>query len=134
MGRLLVVDDDYILLESMAAILASSGHDIIQAKDGLEAVRLYKFIAHGVIKSPAYRTGEERFVAPSSVPCVQGGRNPGGEQVALPLLGEHVTTAPGHLQTCPPPKKISHSPGNARGIGTPRTSAPDAWEPPGDAE
>jgi len=42
MGRLLVVDDDHILLESMAAILASLGYDIIKARDGLEAVRLYK--------------------------------------------------------------------------------------------
>jgi len=39
---LLVVDDDEILRESVAAILSTLGHEIIHARDGLEALLIYK--------------------------------------------------------------------------------------------
>jgi len=42
MGKLVIVDDDELVRVSSAAILASLGHDILQAKDGLEALLLYK--------------------------------------------------------------------------------------------
>lgn len=41
MCLLLVVDDDDLVRESVAAILASFGHDIIRASDGLEALTVY---------------------------------------------------------------------------------------------
>ena len=41
MCLLLVVDDDELVRESVSAILASLGHDILQAGDGLEALVLY---------------------------------------------------------------------------------------------
>jgi CheY-like chemotaxis protein len=37
----LVVDDDDLVRESLAALLRLLGHDIIQAKDGLEATTIY---------------------------------------------------------------------------------------------
>ncbi|MGA2082825.1 MAG: response regulator [Holophaga sp.] len=42
MGQLLIVDDDELVRESIQGMLASLGYKIIQAKDGLEAVSLYK--------------------------------------------------------------------------------------------
>jgi len=41
MGLLLIVDDDDLVRESVAAILANLGHDTLQAKDGLEAVQVF---------------------------------------------------------------------------------------------
>ena len=41
MCLLLVVDDDDLVRESLAALLSLLGHDIIQARDGLEAAIIY---------------------------------------------------------------------------------------------
>jgi CheY-like chemotaxis protein len=41
MCQLLVVDDDEMVRESASALLAMLGHQIIQAKNGLEAVIIY---------------------------------------------------------------------------------------------
>lgn len=42
MCLLLVVDDDDALREAMAAILAALGHDVLHARDGLEALHIHK--------------------------------------------------------------------------------------------
>jgi len=42
MCKLLVVDDDELVRCSISAILSNMGHDVIQAKNGLEATILYK--------------------------------------------------------------------------------------------
>ena len=39
---MLVVDDDDLLRSAMAAMLARLGHEIIQARDGLEALTIYQ--------------------------------------------------------------------------------------------
>jgi CheY-like chemotaxis protein len=41
MCLLLIVDDDDFVRDSVAAILASLGHEIIHARDGLEALKIY---------------------------------------------------------------------------------------------
>jgi CheY-like chemotaxis protein len=41
MCLLLVADDDELVRETVAALLANLGHDIIQARDGLEAFLIY---------------------------------------------------------------------------------------------
>jgi len=41
MSLLLIVDDDDLVRESLAAILGNLGHDTLQAKDGLEALQLF---------------------------------------------------------------------------------------------
>ena len=38
---MLVVDDDDLVREAVAAILASLGHEVIHARDGLEALTVY---------------------------------------------------------------------------------------------
>jgi len=40
--NVLVVDDDVLVRNSIAAMLTSLKHDVIQAKDGLEALSVYK--------------------------------------------------------------------------------------------
>ena len=42
MGQLLIADDDDLVRESIQEMLSSLGHKTIQAKDGLEAVSIYK--------------------------------------------------------------------------------------------
>lgn len=42
MGTLLVVDDDEMMRECLTAILAASGHEIVSARDGVEALLIYK--------------------------------------------------------------------------------------------
>lgn len=42
MSSLLVVDDDETVRESVAAVLSAFGYGVIQAKDGLEAILLYR--------------------------------------------------------------------------------------------
>jgi len=42
MCLLLVVDDEDLIRESVAEILSVLGHDIIHARDGLEALRIFK--------------------------------------------------------------------------------------------
>jgi two-component system, cell cycle sensor histidine kinase and response regulator CckA len=41
-GSVLVVDDDVLVRNSIAAMLTSLKHTVIQAKDGLEALSVYK--------------------------------------------------------------------------------------------
>jgi CheY-like chemotaxis protein len=40
--KVLVVDDDVLVRNSTAAMLTSLKHDVVQAKDGLEAFSVYK--------------------------------------------------------------------------------------------
>jgi len=42
MGKLLVVDDEEMLRVCVTAILAASGHSVIEAKDGLEAYEIFQ--------------------------------------------------------------------------------------------
>jgi len=42
MSLLLIVDDDDLVRESLAAILGNLGHDTIEATDGLEALEVFK--------------------------------------------------------------------------------------------
>jgi len=42
MCLMLVVDDEELVRESVSAILSSLGHEILQANDGLEALRIYR--------------------------------------------------------------------------------------------
>ena len=42
MGKLLVVDDDEMVRVFVTAILATLGYDIVEAKDGLEALLVYQ--------------------------------------------------------------------------------------------
>lgn len=48
MGKLLVVDDDELLRSCLASILAFAGHDVVEAKDGLQALIVYQAL-HGSI-------------------------------------------------------------------------------------
>ena len=48
MCLMLVVDDDELVRVSVAAILATMGHDIIFARDGLDAVAIYKIKHHEI--------------------------------------------------------------------------------------
>lgn len=48
MCLMLVVDDDDLLRESVAAILASLGHEIIFARDGLDALTVYNEKYHEI--------------------------------------------------------------------------------------
>jgi two-component system, cell cycle sensor histidine kinase and response regulator CckA len=41
-GKLLVVGDDQMMRNSVTAILAALGYDIVEAKDGLEALLVYR--------------------------------------------------------------------------------------------
>jgi len=41
-GKLLVVDDDEMMRNAVTAILAALGYDIVEAKDGLEALLVYQ--------------------------------------------------------------------------------------------
>jgi len=41
-GKLLVVGDNEMMRNSVAAILAALGYDIVEAKDGLEALLVYR--------------------------------------------------------------------------------------------
>ena len=41
-GKVLVVDDDSMLRECLAALLAAAGFEIIQAEDGLDALEKYR--------------------------------------------------------------------------------------------
>ena len=42
MGKILLVDDEKIILESYEGILTSHGHEVILAHDGYEAIDLYR--------------------------------------------------------------------------------------------
>jgi len=42
MGKLLVVDGDKMFREFVCSILSALGHDSVQAKDGLEAILIYR--------------------------------------------------------------------------------------------
>jgi len=42
MGKLLVVDDEELVRESVTAILSAMGYSVVQARDGLEALILYQ--------------------------------------------------------------------------------------------
>jgi len=41
-GKLLVVDDDELMRECVTAMLTALGYEVIQAKDGLEALLVYQ--------------------------------------------------------------------------------------------
>jgi len=41
MGKLLVVDDEEMIRVCVAAILEATGHEVVVARDGLEALELY---------------------------------------------------------------------------------------------
>ncbi len=39
-GRILIVDDQEEILESLAAILADEGHEVFRARDGQDALHI----------------------------------------------------------------------------------------------
>ena len=48
MGKLLVIEDDENLRESMVALLSAFGHEVIQAKDGLEGLMIYRIMSDDI--------------------------------------------------------------------------------------
>ncbi len=49
MRKILVVDDDDLVRLSVTAILAATGYEVVEAKDGLEALQLHKKLGSKIV-------------------------------------------------------------------------------------
>ena len=59
MARILLVDDDSAVLEALRRVLSRLGHTVVLARDGAEALRLYKQEPTDIVLTDLIMPGKE---------------------------------------------------------------------------
>jgi DNA-binding response OmpR family regulator len=97
MAKILIIDDDPGMRRTVSRILASAGHEVIEASDGLEGVDLFRKNHPDIVVTDIIMPNKEgietildlRMESPSTlILAISGGAtNPAGSLVPLDYLG-----------------------------------------------
>ena len=97
MAKILIIDDDISMRRTVSRILASAGHEVVEAQDGLEGVKLFRANRPDIVVTDIIMPNKEGIEtildlrgenSSTLILAISGGAtNPLGSRVPLDYLG-----------------------------------------------